>query len=96
MTQAFLALALILAFGALATLAALSLRLFPRTRPFATGLAFLAMAATVAALALSAWMDDPSRWSRSAAMLVFVLPAIFLASFRLLKAWRVRGERAVA
>jgi len=88
--QAFLALGLTLGIGALVTLAALSLRLFPKTRPFAAGLAFLAMAATVVALAITAWIDDPPRWSRSAGLIAFILPTTFLASLNLLKAWRAR------
>jgi len=90
MRQAFLDLGLILGIGALTTLAALSLRLFPRTRPFAAGVAFLAMAATVAALAIAAWIDDPPRWSRSVGMIVIILPTILFASLNLLKAWRAR------
>jgi|GEM_PF-6029957 len=78
----------ILAAGAVATLATLSLRLSPRARPFAGALAVLALIATGAALVVTAMIDDPPRWSsRAAPLLLLVLPAL-LAGARLVKAWR--------
>ena len=88
MLHALLPVIAILSIGAAATLAALSLRLFAKTRPFAAGLAFLAMAATVIALAVSAGFDDPPRWWRSVSMIGLMFPAIFLAVLNLQKAWR--------
>lgn len=81
----------ILSAGLLAALAALSLRLFPKTRPFAPGLTILSLTATGWALAISAMILDPPRWSRSAGMLLFTLPTAWLAGWNLTKAWRRRA-----
>jgi hydrogenase/urease accessory protein HupE len=86
-----LSLTVILAVGLSATLAALSLRLSPKTRPFATGLTFLALMGTGWALAISAMVLDPPRWSHSAGMLVLTLPTAWLAGWNLTKAWRARA-----
>ena len=96
MAPGIASLILILAAGAAVTLLALSLRLSPKTRPFAGALAVLAMAATGAALSVSAMIDDPPRWSRQApGLLLLVLPTL-LAATRLIKLWRAMTRRATA
>jgi hypothetical protein len=91
MLQSLLPIIVILSVGLLAVLAALSLLLFPKAKPFAPGLAFLAGIGACWALAISAMVMDPARWSRSAGTLIITFPAIWLAGLNLAKAWRARA-----
>jgi hypothetical protein len=86
-----LSLIVILSTGLLAAVAALSLLLFPKTRPFALGLAIVSCLVTCWALAISALVMDPPRWSRTLGILVFTLPSAWLAGWNLTKAWRARA-----